>query len=200
MTVRLRYRYFAALVSCFLLICTSCGMPKSHRTITERAVGKLRLGMTVKTARKVMKGYRLERSSDGEGVALISVKHGKKAVLILYAGEADSRSKVSENAEIELIEVTDSRFFTKAGVHVGMFLKQVERKYGKLVQIEKSEIESREYATFTKSPMGMTFQTEDKNGDAGIYDSRNAKHANGSRIAKRYVKSARLCSISIRKP
>src|SRR4051812_47300983 len=87
-------------------------VPADH-LITPRSVGPVRLGMTVATARKLLKGLRLERTSDGDGVALIAATRGKRTPMVLYAGESDASAPIQEKAKIENIEVTASSYRTK---------------------------------------------------------------------------------------
>lgn len=163
----------------------------ANRLITAEAVGAARLGMTVAAARKALKGHILKRAADAEGVALIAVLNGKKTVMTLYAGEEDPAAPIREKAVIELIEVTDARYATRAGVHPGMLLTEVERHYGKVKRITKSEIESREYAEFRASPPGMDFRVQGKSGaEAGVYKGT---------VATTYTPTTYLYSVSIRK-
>jgi len=149
--------------------------------------------MTVAAERRALKGFTLKRTTDGEGVALIEVLRGSKRVMTLYAGETDAAAPVNEKAVVEVIEVTDPGYRTKAGVHPGLLLREVIRRYGKLKQIVKSEIESREFATFAAEPKGMTFQVGSDQGEAG-------KYASGKSMTSKYSSDARLYSISVRKP
>lgn len=163
----------------------------ANRLITPESVGAVRLGMTVAAARKALQGHTLQRASDGDGVALIAVLNGRKTVLTLYAGEEDPAAPLREKAVIELIEVTDARYATRAGVHPGMLLPEVERHYGKVKRITRSEIEAREYAEFRASPPGMDFRVQAKSGaEAGVYKGT---------VATTYTPTAYLYSVSIRK-
>jgi len=164
--------------------------PAAPRLITAKSVGAARLGMTVATARKALQGFILKRASDGEGLALIAVLNGKKPVMTLYAGEEDPSAPINEKAVIQVIEVTDARYATKAGVHPGMLLKVVERRYGRLKQIRRSEIEAREYAEFSTRPAGMSFRVQGKNDEAGSYKA-------GAASTSTYTPSAYLYSVSI---
>ncbi len=144
--------------------------PAPNRLITTQSAGAARIGMTVAAARKALKGYALKRASDGDGVALIAVMQGKKVMMTLYAGEEDPQAPIRERAVIELIEVTDTGFATSAGVRPGMLVSKVERRYGKLKEIVRSEIESREYAEFSTAPAGMSFRLLATSGsEAGRY-------------------------------
>jgi hypothetical protein len=146
--------------------------------------------MTVAQARRALTGHSLRRGSDGEGVALIEVLRGKKVVMRLFADEPDPGRPINERARVRWIEVWDRSYATQAGVRPGMPLREVERKYGKLKQITRSEIESREYATFPQGPAGLLFRVEGSVGEAGRY-------RNGSSTATAYVPSAYVAAILI---
>ena len=169
---------------------------ESGHLITARSAGPVRLGMTVARARRALKGYRLRRETDGEGLALVAVQRGSTAVMNLFAGESNPAAPVNYRAIIEDIEVNGSAFHTREGVHPGMLVSQVEKRYGRLTQIVKSEIESREYASFIKSPAGMLFRVQVNGGEAGRYGPEN-EAAVRSRRSKTYAPDARLYSISI---
>lgn len=158
--------------------------------ITDNSVGPVRLGITVAQARRALRGFTLSRTSDGEGVALIAVKRSKQTVMTLYAGEQDRRSRINERAKIEFIEVWDPRYHAVDGVRPKMPLRQVEQKYGQLMEIRLSEIEAREFATFTTHPIGIQLRARDDTGMAGIYNE-------GETTTTRYAHSAYLMSISI---
>jgi len=171
--------------------------PSAGRRITSKSVGPVRLGMTVAAARKALKGFTLERASDGDGAALIAVVRGKNSPMSLYAGEDDASAPIHEKAVIEFIEVTDRDYATKAGVHPGMSLKEAARIYGKVKEIEMSEIEAREYATFSREPAGLTFRVRAASGVAGLYPPEKAGDPSASRHASKYAPDARIYSIGV---
>lgn len=176
-------------VYCFIL--TQTAFAQSIHLITQTSVGNIKLGMTVAELRRAAAPMSLSRSSDGEGVALIALKKGNQEMIILYAGEADPSQKIDESALIESIQAWSPCYKTPEGVHVSMPLKDVEKLYGKLKLIQRSEIESREYATFSKQPKGITIRVSGKNGrTAGLY-------VNNSNKAMSYSKEAYIMSISI---
>ncbi len=158
--------------------------------ITANSAGKVKLGMTVADARKALSGMKLERTSDGDGVALIAVGQGENTMMTLYAGEEDREAKIDEAAIIEFIEVWGKNFQTAEGVKPGMKVGEVEKKYGKVKEIMMSEIESREFATFTKQPNGLQFRVMSEDSTAGIY-------AEGENKSSAYTPNAYLFSIQV---
>lgn len=163
--------------------------------ITEKSVGAVRLGMTVAQARKALRGYKLERTSDGDGVALIEVTRAGKFVMNLHAGEENAGAPVNEKAKIEFIEVWDARFKTASGLRPQMLIRAAEKTLGKVTQVVTSEIESREYAVFTRKPKGLQFRVEGRETNrggqtAGIY-------AAGKRRGTKTTPGAYIVSISV---
>ncbi len=158
--------------------------------ITSVSAGNVRLGMTVAEARSAMKGATFERTSDGEGVALISVKQGGVQLMTLFADEYEPQSPIDDTARIINIEVWDQRFKTAAGIHPNMKLVDVEKILGKVTKIITSEIEAREYADFTAKSDGFIYRLMGPDSNAGIYPA-------GTRETSRYVANAYIYTISI---
>ena len=163
---------------------------KSNRLITRKAAGPVRLGMTIAEVRRSWPGVILQRTSDGEGMALIAVRESKQTLMTLYAGETNPKARINQRAQIEFIEVLDKSFRTEAGVHPKMQLRDVVQKYGELREITTSEIESREYATFARQPAGIQLRVMAEDGLAGVY-------GDGKNTTARYSPSAYVFSISI---
>ena len=80
---------------------------QSNFVITSNSAGGVRLGMTVSQARKSLKGCKFERSSDGEGVALIMITCSGKRIISVFAGEEDIDAVIDARAKIVFIEVWD---------------------------------------------------------------------------------------------
>lgn len=188
--------FWKVMLAAFLFLPTP--QPLSHfiaqtstRTlITEKSIGPVRLGMTVARVRKALPGYKLSRTSDGEGLALIAVERRGKTLMTLYAGESDPGRRINERAVIEHIEAIDASYRTSVGVHPRMSLREVEKRYGKLKEITLSEIESREYASFERQPAGIHLRVMSDSGTAGTY-------AEGENSTKQYAPNAYVFSISI---
>lgn len=160
--------------------------------ITSNSAGVVRLGMTVAEARKALKGYKVARKSDGDGVALIEVSRSGKTVMHLYAGEENSNAPIKEKARIEFIEIWDAAYKTADGIRPQMLVRNAEKKLGKVTEVITSEIEQREYTTFTKKPKGLQFRVQSRNNVAGIYTA-------GSRYATKTTPGAYISSISVSK-
>jgi hypothetical protein len=168
----------------------STTMATQRRLIAEGFAGAVRIGMTVAQARVAVRPLTLGRTSDGEGVALIGVMRGQATVMTLYAGEEDPSRRINDRARIESIEVWDPSYSTSAGVNPGMPLRDVETRYGRLTEIDISEVESREYAYFANLPHGIALRVDADGSTAGIYPA-------DQRAADRYDTSARVVSIIV---
>ncbi|MCB1025501.1 MAG: hypothetical protein KDB79_13985 [Acidobacteria bacterium] len=185
-------RSFAAgiVFSLFVLVTGSPANAQIANLITGNSAGKVKIGMTVGEARNAMRGFTFSRVSDGEGIALIEVKRRNQTQMRLYAGEFDPKAAINNSSRIEFIEVWSSNYRTAEGVYPRMRIAQAERKYGKILSIMLSEIESREFARFTNQPKGVDFRIAGRNRRAGIYPS-------GSTVTTRYSPTAYLSSIIV---
>ena len=151
--------------------------------VDSTGVGPVRLGMTIAEARRVLPGWTFERTSDGEGVALVSVERRSER-MVLQAGEDDAAAPVDTTKRIRLVEVFSPGFRTVDGVRVGSLLPDVERLHGPVVTILRSEIESREYVSFERQPAGIVFRIDSK----GVF-------APDSNRTRRYAPDARIFSM-----
>ena len=138
--------------------------------LSPNSVGGIKLGMTVAEAQAAMPGAKFNRTSDGEGVALISVSVDGELQLYLYAGEEDPEAAVKGDAVIDFIEVRGTDFKTAEGVKVGMKVADIEAKYGKVTGAFVSEMEARWYVAFADQPSGLTFRMGENSGDIGGYE------------------------------
>lgn len=162
----------------------------ANNLITENSAGKVKLGMTVAEARKVLSGMTFERAVDGEGLVSVLVKRGKEIIMLIDAGERDGNEPIDESAIIESIEVRSKEFQTAKGVRVGTKISEAEKKYGKVKEIMISEIEGREYAEFINQPGSFMFQSYGDEGTAGKYKEEERK-------TTKYTPSGYIFSIQI---
>lgn len=158
--------------------------------ITGESAGAVKIGMTIAEVRKAVAPLKLERTSDGEGIALIAVKSGAEIIMTIFAGEEDRDARIDEKAKVEYIMVWDKSYRTAAGVHPGMTVAEAEKIYGKVKQIIRSEIESREYVTFTNHPAGIEMRILGKDDMAGVY-------AQGTSRTNKYSADAYIFTIDI---
>ena len=198
-------QYFAAgAIMLFACICPKPSFaqePEPHAppalswSVTAKSVGNARTGVTVSKLRKALSGLKMKRETGPDGIALIGVWKGGKELMTLYAGEDDPGKPIRANAVVVQIEALDPRFRTKRGVHPGMLLSKVVEKYGKLLKIERSEIEGLEYAAFVKQEPGIELEVGANGGTAGSYprgkDSAPASTA-------RFTPDAKIVGIIVR--
>lgn len=154
--------------------------------ISARGIGPIRLGMTLDEARKALPHAEFERTSDGEGIALIALRIGGESIMVLYAGEGDPESPINWSRSIEQIETFSSKCVTADGVRKGTLIADAERVYGKTKSILRSEIEAREHITFEDHPEELLFRI-DYTGDFPA----------GSRTTTKYKPGAKIFSIKV---
>jgi hypothetical protein len=154
--------------------------------ISSTSIGPLRLGISLDSIAKKTKDLDIARTSDGEGVALVEIALGLDTV-IAYTGEEDPSSAVDATKPIRSLETMTPGFQTAVGIHPGSLVSDAESVYGRIAQIEKSEIESREFITFANQPKGMTFRLDS---GSGVFDE-------GSTTTTRLVPRARIFSIMV---
>jgi len=139
---------------------------QTNNLITGNSAGVIKLGMSAAKARRVARPLNISKGQNVfEGDMLYRVTSGKKLVMtfIEYA------------KKITAIEVWDKSYQTAKGVSVGMSLRDLEKRYGRLKQIENMLGEGGgpegESAIFTNQPKGIAFMVAvpGKRKQAGIY-------------------------------
>jgi hypothetical protein len=175
------------------LICVSAATGLASETsgaclIQSESAGAIRIGMTVAQVRQTVRGATLRASQDGDGLPLMQVIRDGLHTMDLYV---NADVGVKEHSKIELIRVFDGACATRDGVHPGMPLSDVGRRYGRLKRLQVTEIESREFADFEKLPPWLQIQVG--NGQAGIYPP-------GKRCTTNYATSAHIASLWVSRP
>jgi len=138
--------------------------PAADRLITPRGIGPIRVGMTLGEARKAAPRATFTRTGDGDGAALVEITLARDVTMQVWADEEDPSKPIDWRKKIQNIETFSKAFRTAEGVHPGMKIRDVNRIYGATRAIETSEIESRQFITFTKHPAGMLFRVDDTGG------------------------------------
>src|SRR5258705_6119002 len=121
--------------------------PDMH-VVSKSGMGSIRLQMTLEEARRALPVAKFERTSDGDGASLVEVTVAPDESMILWADEDDPGDPIDWSKKINTIETFSPVFHTVEGVHPGSLVTGVEMAFGKIKEIEKSGIESREYITF----------------------------------------------------
>ena len=155
--------------------------------ISAAGIGPVRLGLSLDSIAKLTPNLELNRTSDGEGVALVEIPLGLDTV-IAYTGEENPSSPVDHSRHVISLETMTPGFKTPQLIHPGSFVRDAESVYGKIVRIDRSEIESREYITFANQPPNLTFRLDI---GSGVFES-------GSATTTQLKPRARIFSISVR--
>lgn len=162
--------------------------PSDPYEIWEFGVGSIRLGMTLDDIRRAFPKAKFERTSDGEGVALVSMTfEADTKGLILFADEVDPDTAIDWSKAIENIQVFSEAFHTAQNIHPGSLVTDVEKVYGNTTGIILSEIESRQYISFEKPPNGLDFRID----DSGVFED-------NSRKTRVFQPGAQILSIAVR--
>jgi hypothetical protein len=132
--------------------------PSPPLLIHGQGIGPIRLGQTLQQARLAWPGARFQRSSDGEGMALVAVTLGPDTVLQLYANERDRAAPINGSAVIVWIETFSPKPATAEGMRVGLPVRRLEQVYGPVRSILRSELEGRELITFARQPPHLRFR------------------------------------------
>jgi len=165
------------------------GVSQGNALITESGAGTLKIGMSVRDAKRALPDHEFSRTSDGEGLALIRVAKGGKDIFFLFAGEEDPDRPIDQSAEIEMISVTGGPYRTSEGLRPGMKLADAEKLVGKVTEIFLSEIEAREFVKFARSDK-WNIRVASENGMAGVY-------AAGSNTTTKYASDAYIYDIAV---
>ncbi len=148
---------------------------QTNYLITTNSVGDMRTGMTVFEARRVLKGSIFKQTP-----CLIEVTLGNEIIMKLgtplefMKTEADGvedydeteeyctgkAPPINEFARIESIEVFDSRYRTKAGVHAKMKISDAEKIYGQVRFVLPPDGPGDEQTFFANQPMDFLFTSE----------------------------------------
>ena len=142
--------YIRKLASMSLLLAvTACSANAATCLISAKQVGAVRMGMTIAQARTAMPAANFSAIQDADHMDMFRVSSAGNRIMDLYVDIDEPRR---DRAKIELIRVFDSSCATAESVHPGTPLAAVEKQYGKLLRLERTETESREYAEFEKAP------------------------------------------------
>lgn len=156
--------------------------------ISESGMGPIRLGMTLGDAKKAMPTADFQRSTDGDGAALVTVRLGKEDLITLFANEENPDGPIDWTKKVNFIETFNPACNTAEGIHPGLPVIQVEKILGKTKEIVRSEIESREFIDFQKQPPRFFFRVD----GAGIF-------TDGTRRTTRFAPEGKIWSIAVTK-
>lgn len=130
-------------------------------TITADAAGPVKMGMPVADIMTVLPGAVASVEMDGEGIEWTAISLNGEVLMNI----------VRDRNAVALIRVLSPRLQTEKGVKVGENLQSAGEKLGGLTEIQWTEIESREFATFANAPANVVFQVIGDDGTAGVYQN-----------------------------
>ncbi|MBJ6611491.1 MAG: hypothetical protein JG718_14110 [Candidatus Thiothrix moscowensis] len=133
----------------------------SRYLISSTAAGAVQLGMNLNEVLIALPNATSSNEQDGEGITWAAITVHGEIIMRLMLDDADHT--------VNLIRVFSPEYKTEQGVHVGENLQSVADKLGGLTEIQATEIESREFATFKNSPQNVEFQVVGRDGSAGVY-------------------------------
>ncbi|MFI0399611.1 MAG: hypothetical protein ACH34X_11045 [Thiolinea sp.] len=177
------------LVGCLaiaLQLFSATGVQASSCVITSNSIAGVKVGIKVSDIKKVLPKAKLKRSSDGEGLALISVLVNGKELMQAYANEENPEAKINLTKKVVSLETLNPLCKTKDNIGPRVFTSVAAKKWGGVKEIMKSEIESREYITFKRQPKGLELRID----YSGIYKA-------GVNTTTRYKKNSKIYSLSI---
>ena len=166
-------------------------MPAAAECLIEKdSIAGIKLGQNLKQVKQKFPKAKMERTSD-DGVALVAITLSKDVLVFAFQdGEEDPDAPIKLHKKIDFLETDSSACHTASGVHPGMKIKDAEAKLGKVKQIIMSEIESREYAIFTRHPKHFEFRMEM---GTGIYPGKGET----PNRTRRYRKTGLIEEISV---
>lgn len=176
-----------ASLSLFLATAALGASPKTgDMLVTRTGVGPLRIGMSLGEARKAIPAAHFERTSTGDGLALVKVDVAGETLMLIYADEGDPESPVDWSRKIQGIWAFHPSCRTAAGVHPGSSVEEAIRAYGRVKEIIATEVEAREFISFESAPEGLFFRLD----NSGIYEE-------NARTTKQFRKGARILAICL---
>ena len=168
-------------------------MPAAAECLIQKdSIAGIKLGQSLKQVKQKFPKAKMERTSD-DGVALVAITLSKDVMVIAFQGGGDDPdSPIKLHKKIDSLETYSPACHTASGVHPGMKIKDAEAKLGKVKKIIMSEIESREYAIFTRHPKHFDFRMEM---GTGIYPGKGR----APNQTRRYRKGGSILEISVSK-
>ena len=169
-------------------------MPAAAECLIQKdSIAGIKLGQNLKQVKQKFPKAKMERISDAEGVAYVAITLSKDVMVIaLQDGDDNPDSPIKLHKKIDSLSTYSPACHTASGVHPGMKIKDAEAKLGKVKKIIMSEIESREYAIFTRHPKHFDFRMEI---GTGIYPGKGGV----PNQTRRYRKGGSILEISVSK-
>ncbi len=139
---------------------------QTNYLITPISVAGITIGANVGEARKFLRGTSFLRV-EGEGMEIVDVQQNQKTLMYFYLEPTEEGDPADESTNIETIEVIDSRYRTSEGIHCGMKTSEVEKIYGKMLELVVNDYDESENMTFSDQPENYEFTVE-KSGNSYV--------------------------------
>ena len=167
-------------------------MPAAAECLIQKdSIAGIKLGQSLKQVKQKFPKAKMERTSDADGVAFVAITLSKDVMVITHQdGDDDPDAPIKLHKKIDFLITNSPACHTASGVHPGMKIKDAEAKLGKVKKIIMSEIESREYAIFTRHPKHFEFRMEM---GTGIYPGKGET----PNRTRRYRKTGLIEEISV---
>ena len=167
-------------------------MPAAAECLIQKdSIAGIKLGQSLKQVKQKFPKAKLERTSDADGVAYVAITLSKDVLVFASQdGDDDPDAPIKLHKKIDSLSTNSPACHTASGVHPGMKIKDAEAKLGKVKNIIMSEIESREYAIFTRHPKHFDFRMEM---GTGIYPGKGR----APNQTRRYRKTGLIEEISV---
>ena len=172
----------------------SLSMPAAAECLIQKdGIGGIKLGQNLKQVKQNFPKAKIERTSDGDGMAYVAITLSKDVLVFASQdGQDDPDTPIKLHKKIDFLETGSSACRTASGVHPGMKIKDAEAKLGKVKEIHLSEIEAREYAIFVHQPKHFSFEVES---GTAIYSGKGEV----PNQTRRYRKTGLIEAISVSK-
>ncbi|NJS12196.1 MAG: hypothetical protein HC789_18380 [Microcoleus sp. CSU_2_2] len=170
--------------------------PAASLTISDRAIGAAKIGMTFGELKKVLGAtaqFKVESSFMVDFDAVAVSRSGKVQYRIIYA----AGTKLKDTDVIELLRTDNANYKTFQGVGPGMTLKQAEAIYGKATLSYNVDNEMREGVVFANQPTRKIMFVPKAEGKqfAGVYGAGKG----GFFQTDKYQPNAVIRSVMVRK-
>lgn len=184
-------KFAFALAILALFLCSSrAQQPGQSRVIINGSVGNIHPGMTIGEAIQALNAEYYSHALSGDYgwfTQIHDAYSGDHEVMMSLWSDQDQGYLINYSAAISTISLHSPEFKTPEGVHVGMKLKEVERRLGKLLRISTAEPAYEQYAAFSKQPRYISFKVT-----GGIFKQ-------GERETQKFEKDAAIQSIELTK-
>ena len=117
-------------------------------------------GMTLRQAIQALKPeYQTYALGGDTGWRLLIHDRWSRDDVVITLWADDSQDYVIDySAKVTVVTIYSDKYRTRDGVHVGMLVRDVEKKLGKLKHIVQSELTAQGFAEFRKMPEGLEFE------------------------------------------